>query len=356
MTKTFKIGIIYFISVISLVVARIVFAQINLSDNISSWTFSFIFQIVALGLIPFLLYRIWVGGSFREYAIEIHLNKKLNPAIYILAVLAGLCTYFINVIVSMFSRQILIGWGYTYASSVSTIYSSPEVLIFDIIATALLPAVFEEIANRGLLLATLNGQRSERLKVLIVAVMFGLVHQNIAQFPSAFISGIILAWVALKARSILPAMIIHFMNNFLIIMGLYSSQRSGIYYNAINNFFSIILSNIIFFVFSLTICIIILIYTVKSMRKFRKGSTLKLMSEEDMTKFLAEEAAITDTPEIAEFSEVFENVKQEKEEVAEIDIPVEEPREATVNYIPLILAALLATVSTLFTFIWGLMR
>ena len=86
-----------------------------------------------------------------------------------------------------------------------------------LISIALLPAVFEELIFRGLLL---KGMKSFGTvgAVLLNGALFALYHQNPAQTMYQFCCGIAFAFVAIRAGSILPTVLSHFINNTLIIV------------------------------------------------------------------------------------------------------------------------------------------
>ena len=81
---------------------------------------------------------------------------------------------------------------------------------------AVLPAVFEELFFRGVLL---NGLKSfgETGAILLCGALFSLYHQNPAQTISQFCCGAAYAWIALRAGSILPTIVAHFINNAAIL-------------------------------------------------------------------------------------------------------------------------------------------
>ena len=85
-----------------------------------------------------------------------------------------------------------------------------------LITVALLPAVFEEIIFRGLLL---KGMRSFGTlgAVLVNGALFALYHQNPAQTMYQFCCGAAFALMAIRAGSILPTVLSHFINNALIV-------------------------------------------------------------------------------------------------------------------------------------------
>lgn len=88
-----------------------------------------------------------------------------------------------------------------------------EVLLF-YVTVALLPALVEEFAFRGVLLKIMR-KHSDSMAVLVSGVMFGLMHGNFTQIPFALVVGLVLAFITVKTNSLIPAIIIHFLNNGL---------------------------------------------------------------------------------------------------------------------------------------------
>lgn len=82
---------------------------------------------------------------------------------------------------------------------------------------ALVPAVMEEVMFRGVLL---SGMRSFGTcgAVLLCGLFFSLYHQNPAQTIYQFCCGACFALVAIRAGSILPTMLSHFLNNTFILV------------------------------------------------------------------------------------------------------------------------------------------
>ncbi len=86
-----------------------------------------------------------------------------------------------------------------------------------IITVALLPAIFEELFFRGILLRGLKDY-GEAFAVLVCGGLFALYHQNPAQTAYQFCCGAAFALVAVKAGGILPTVLSHFINNTVIIV------------------------------------------------------------------------------------------------------------------------------------------
>ena len=101
-------------------------------------------------------------------------------------------------------------------SSYGTGISIPEMLTMAI-ATAVVPAICEELAFRGIILTNLDPY-GKGTAILGSALLFGLMHMNPAQFLYTTVMGIMLGLVYVKTKSIWLCMVIHFVNNGLSVI------------------------------------------------------------------------------------------------------------------------------------------
>ncbi|MDR1927810.1 MAG: CPBP family intramembrane metalloprotease [Oscillospiraceae bacterium] len=97
------------------------------------------------------------------------------------------------------------------APALSAAADAPEFLL-RILSTAIAPAVIEELLLRGVILQPLR-RYGDAFAVLISALLFALLHQNLLQAPMAFISGLALGYAAVWSGSLWPGIILHFLNN-----------------------------------------------------------------------------------------------------------------------------------------------
>ena len=86
--------------------------------------------------------------------------------------------------------------------------------IYSVIMVAVMAPIFEEIIFRGFILNGLLKNYSPTKAILWSATLFGIVHLNPWQFIGAFIIGAVIGWLYWKTNSIIPGMLIHFVNNF----------------------------------------------------------------------------------------------------------------------------------------------
>ena len=98
--------------------------------------------------------------------------------------------------------------------------NNPFELILFSITVALFPAVFEELFFRGILLNSLKGENL-LVRVFTVGLCFALYHCSVSQFVYQFIYGVAFCLLAIVAKSVIPCIIAHFINNFTILLFTY---------------------------------------------------------------------------------------------------------------------------------------
>jgi sodium transport system permease protein len=77
---------------------------------------------------------------------------------------------------------------------------------------AVLPAIGEELAFRGVMLRGLS-RLGPAWAIALSSLLFGLAHGDMYRLAPATLMGVLNAWVVWRTGSIFPAMTIHFLNN-----------------------------------------------------------------------------------------------------------------------------------------------
>ena len=80
----------------------------------------------------------------------------------------------------------------------------------------ILVPIAEEMVFRGAILRTLLrifNPRYHWLPIVLSALLFGAVHANMAQFFHATLLGLLLGWLYYHTNSIVPGIVLHWMNN-----------------------------------------------------------------------------------------------------------------------------------------------
>ena len=86
--------------------------------------------------------------------------------------------------------------------------------LLSLLATAIVPALVEEFACRGLILGVLR-KYGDGFAVLVSAILFGLMHGNFDQMPFALMVGLVLGYIVVKTESLWIAVAVHAANNFI---------------------------------------------------------------------------------------------------------------------------------------------
>ncbi len=176
----------------------------------------------------------------------------------------GFCA-FANIATGM-AASIFEGMGINYDVDFG---ESPKGFIgvtLSVIATAIVPALVEEYACRGLVMGSLR-KYGDGFAVLVSSILFGLIHGNFQQIPFAFMVGLILGFVTVKCESILPAMFIHFYNNL-----------SSLVFDYVFADMAVNIQNVIYTIY-LIVCLLIGIFALLFLKnnteifKFKPAST-----------------------------------------------------------------------------------
>ncbi len=85
------------------------------------------------------------------------------------------------------------------------------------LTVGILVPIAEELVFRGAILRSLQKVFTNRwIAICLSAVVFALVHGNMAQLPHAFIMGILLGWLFVRTNSIIPGVVLHWVNNSVV--------------------------------------------------------------------------------------------------------------------------------------------
>ena len=82
---------------------------------------------------------------------------------------------------------------------------------------AVVPALVEEFTYRGIVLGSLRPW-GDRFAVGVSALLFALLHRNMAQFPNALLMGLALGYFLVKTNSIWTSVALHFCNNLVVLL------------------------------------------------------------------------------------------------------------------------------------------
>lgn len=117
--------------------------------------------------------------------------------------------------------------GYTARENSSYLPSVKGGLIVPVLLViAVLPAISEEFLFRGIISRNARESVGDIRAILITGFCFSLFHGSPEQTVYQFISGCAFSFLAIRAGSILPCIMMHFLNNGIIIV-LYACGATG---------------------------------------------------------------------------------------------------------------------------------
>ena len=101
-------------------------------------------------------------------------------------------------------------------------------LLLMVLAVAVLPAICEELFFRvGLQQLLGKWFRNDHAAVVVTALIFSFVHFDMDGFLIRFVMGMVLGYVFLYSRSLVPNVMLHFVNNALSTVSMYFALRNG---------------------------------------------------------------------------------------------------------------------------------
>ena len=365
----------YFIIVLVFAINRMLYAFgvfKGLGDSFD-YLFNVITQIVILFALSVFLFNALTKNKLRD-TFKFFGYKKISAKAVLISIGIGVIVYFLNVFVATFFNVLLAFFGYSSTSSSITLSSYPFWLfLVNMLVSAVLPGICEETAHRGLLLKGLSGH-GQRFALIMSSLLFGLMHMNIDQFFYATLIGILVGYLALICDSIYPAMIIHFMNNFLSTFAGYSSFNNLGFEKIINGFNAVLQRSFILgflliavFVVGLAFLLKILIKmlfretTVKNMANLQERLIRQIQKENYLKELEIMSKEVRMQPNSISFEEFDKLYKQNNVELGLMSNlekqTLNEPHAKTSLFAKFLLAGIFIITAgvTIFTFVWGLL-
>lgn len=366
----------YFIIVVIFAITRMLSA-FGVFDGLGDsfdYIFNVIIQVVILFGLSVLLFSVMTKNKPRD-TFKFFGYKKISAKAVLISIGIGVIVYFLNVFVASFFNVLLALFGYSSSSSSITPSSYPFWLfLVNVLVSAVLPGICEETAHRGLLLKGLSGH-GQKTALILSSLLFGLMHMNIDQFFYATLIGFLVGYLALICDSIYPAMIIHFMNNFLSTFAGYSSFNN-LGFESIINGFNVVLQRsfilgfllIAVFVAGLALLLKVLIKmlfketTVKNManlqdrliRQIQKENYLKELEKTAKNEEITEPDSIS----FEEFDKLYKQNNVELGLMSNLEKQtLNDPPVKTSLFAKFLLAGIFIITAgvTIFTFVWGVL-
>ena len=175
---------------------------------IATWASYALTQLAFIGVV-------FVVGMWRKFdPIKVaRVRPSKNIKQYLLLPFIAVFTIMAFYPLSLLFMKVLSLIGYHGASVSVPAFNSVGTYFLALLAMAVLPAIGEELLCRGVLQTGLS-TRSASFGAFMSAFLFSVMHANPLQTVHQFGLGVVLAVVFNLSGSLVPCMIIHFLNNF----------------------------------------------------------------------------------------------------------------------------------------------
>ena len=228
--KTFCFSVFapYVIALVLIVVASIVARLSGTNyEGVLKAPWFLVLSTLASPLAFFIVYVIINKKGKINYLQASHIDFKLDILnVFLCILIAFICVFGFNNFVSMFDAIFKL-FGIEPNTSWGLPINNGYWLVFNIIAMAVLPAIFEELIFRGIIF---NGLKpyGKKKAVIYSALLFSLMHASISQTIYPILAGCVFALIVYKTDNILYSMIIHFCNNLIVVVNRYIMEINNI--------------------------------------------------------------------------------------------------------------------------------
>ena len=194
--------------------------NLGLKSNFSLWIVWYMLTLISSCIMPV---------AFIEKMCDFHPSLFEKKRIDVTEAAIVFCSMLMLLMVAVVNGMLLLGLEKTGIAFPQQELMPTEnffELILYFVYIAVVPAVFEELFARGILLNMLLPY-GKRFAVIASALIFMVMHTQIQSFIAVFCAGILLACIYLHTGNIFRSMLLHFINNAYSFVMLYTQQNMG---------------------------------------------------------------------------------------------------------------------------------
>ena len=187
----------------------------------------FVYSMYLANQLAIFIVLVYFVKTKNQNPLKLFAVKKTEIKYYLIAIalLFGLLfgVGYLNILFTNFLESVGLEYG-----EVSVPLNNPLQLVFTIIIIGVFPPIMEELLFRGLILFSLSRLKSW-VAIILCGGLFSLFHQNPAQTIYQFITGCVFALIVIKSGSLLPAIVMHLINNIFVIISEYFGFSANCY-------------------------------------------------------------------------------------------------------------------------------
>jgi len=164
-----------------------------------------IISILAPGLFLTIYLRKDIRKVYMFYSVKKMKYFFIGILLWIAAVIvSGIYSYYAMRILP--SEELIESFDYIFSETTFT----QQVVIM-----AVIPAVVEEMFFRGIMFNSLKKKTGVKVAAVVSSLLFASMHFSLIKIFPTFLLGVVFTYVVYKTGSILPAVVLHFINNFM---------------------------------------------------------------------------------------------------------------------------------------------
>ena len=188
----------------------LLFQTLGISTDETLTQLQDIFISVGAAFIPGILFIAATGFKFREAFGKTTVGATTLIPLILMGMAVAMAS---NYAADIFETNLSIFGLQNTAGSVESSAMTPFEIILNIISVAIVPAFAEEFAYRGLVMGSLK-----KYGRAFAVILFSAMHSNTTQIVFTLPVGLIFGYIDIITDSILPSILLHFMNNFYAIL------------------------------------------------------------------------------------------------------------------------------------------
>ncbi|MGN0325083.1 MAG: ABC transporter permease subunit/CPBP intramembrane protease [Lachnospiraceae bacterium] len=161
-----------------------------------------------------------------DFVTVFHLKlPKISDLLLATTLWAG--TYIMMMVLSALLSIVFPGSAESAGQELMDIWENVPVWLL-ILSSAVLPAICEETAFRGVMFGTLQRKYRIPVAIIVTGALFGLYHMNLIKFFVVGFLGCVLAYAVYQTGSIGVSVWMHFLNNlFAVLLTVYEEQMAA---------------------------------------------------------------------------------------------------------------------------------
>lgn len=184
-------------------------------------------------MVPFAIGAAVISRVQKRTKPLLPLDKPKSGILFVEALGIGCLAIVVANVVTAAGIAILDNFGITFDSYKPESPTSTYQLLWMLLSNAIVPALVEEYALRGVLLQSLR-KYGDAFAVGASALVFAMMHGNMTQAPFAFILGAVLAILVIMTGSLWTSIAIHLVNNtYSVLMTTLLDRADGLTMSAI---------------------------------------------------------------------------------------------------------------------------